>query len=149
MKLYLARHGTANPATVDPEKGLSEKGKQDVGHVLQLLKDAGVSVDEIFHSGKARAQQTADIFAPLSATPPQPKNGLSPNDDVEPIAGELEHQQNDLMLVGHLPFMNRLASTLLAGNAEADLTEFQAGSVLMLVREDDRWHIQWMVGPEL
>ncbi len=54
------------------------------------------------------------------------------------------------MLVGHLPFMAKLAALLVAGDAEAALLDYRPGSVLCLERDDSgSWRIAWMLRPEL
>jgi phosphohistidine phosphatase len=54
------------------------------------------------------------------------------------------------MLVGHMPFMARLASVLLAGDAVTLTVSFRPGSVVCLEEGDDEaWDIAWMIRPEL
>lgn len=152
MKLYLVQHGNANPEEVDPEKNLSDQGKDDVAKVAKFLQGAGVKVKDIFHSGKARAQQSADILnaaISIEAPPALKKDGLEPMDDVGPIAAEIEERGEDLMLVGHMPFINRLASKLLAGDAEADLIQFQQGGILTLEKSEGKWRVAGMIVPEM
>jgi phosphohistidine phosphatase len=76
----------------------------------------GVEVTEIRHSGKTRARQTAEIIGQALSPPQGVKavSGLSPLDDVGPVAEELDEVSEPLMLVGHLPFLERLAGQLLA-----------------------------------
>jgi len=152
MKLYLVQHGNANPEDVDPEKNLSEEGEADVEKVARFWQDSGIRIEEIYHSGKARAQQTADILnaaISIEEPPAQQRDGLMPMDDVEPIAAEMESREEDVMLVGHLPFMDKLASRLLTGGAEADVVKFQQGGVLILEKEAGKWRVEGMVLPEM
>jgi phosphohistidine phosphatase len=53
------------------------------------------------------------------------------------------------MLVGHLPYMSRLASRLLTGRAEKGSINFKEGGVVCLSYEDGKWVVEWMVVPEL
>ena len=53
------------------------------------------------------------------------------------------------MLVGHLPFMSRLASLLLAGEPEAGVVRFQTSGIVCLSREQGEWSLSWAVTPEL
>ena len=55
MRLLLVQHGNALPKDVDPERGLSESGKQDVANVAAFLARGSVQVERIFHSGKKLA----------------------------------------------------------------------------------------------
>jgi len=76
--------------------------------------------------------------------------GLSPNDAPEPIAEEIEKTGQDLMIVGHLPFLSRLAGLLLTGNPLAEPAAFEKASVVCLRQnEDGRWQLSWMVTPDI
>ena len=111
----------------------------------------GVAVDRIRHSGKLRAEQTATIFAEKL----RPRQGVSvqsvlgPNDDVRPMAKTLATESGSLMLVGHLPFLSRLAGFLLTGEGERQLLEFRYGGLIGLVRERDKWAIRCVIPPDL
>ena len=62
MSLYLMQHGEACTKDVDPERPLTDMGRADVERVALLLKQTGVGIDRILHSGKLRAAQTAQII---------------------------------------------------------------------------------------
>jgi phosphohistidine phosphatase len=151
MKLYLVRHGENNDAEIDPDKGLSPKGRGDVMKVAAFLKNAAVFTDDIYHSGKTRALQTAEILAEAVQLTKKVKAhpSLEPNDPPEKIAAELETRNADLMLVGHLPYLGYLASYLLSGLEESDLVAFERGSVLCLERFSGKWMVRWMLVPDL
>jgi phosphohistidine phosphatase len=54
------------------------------------------------------------------------------------------------MIVGHLPFMEKLASLLVAGSEDADIVAFQMGGVVCLERDDvGVWRVRWMVTPDM
>ena len=63
MELYLVQHGEATPKEVDPARPLTERGQVEVRRVAHAAHVAGVTVSTIYHSGKLRAQQTAEILA--------------------------------------------------------------------------------------
>ena len=151
MRIYLVQHGEAASEDVDPKRPLTEKGRQDVERVAEFMKAACVSVERVFQSGKLRAEQTADIFArATSKGKPEKREGLKPNDEPDPAGEEFAKWNEDLMLVGHLPFMSRLVSVLTTGEAVVPIAAFQPGSVVCLERgEADGWAIDWMVRPEL
>ena len=44
MRVYLVRHGDANPKEVDPHRGLSAKGLRDVQKMAAFLKPLGIQV---------------------------------------------------------------------------------------------------------
>jgi phosphohistidine phosphatase len=152
MQLYLVQHGEALPAEVDPERPLSVAGEADVGCIAAFLAGSGVRVARILHSGKRRAEETAEALAAALApgNAPVSRSGLNPNDSTESLALELAEWQEDTMLVGHLPFMARLASRLVVGREDAGLVAFEPGSVVCLQRIDEHgWTIAWMLRPGL
>lgn len=152
MHLYLVQHGQAKSEDVDPDRHLTEKGQNDVKKISTFLKQSGLSVDTIWHSGKTRAAQTADILASgvvVNRAIVQ-HNDLAPNDAIEPVKEELIEANEDLMIVGHLPFLSKLASALIANSESADVVTFQQGGIVCLERNEGlAWSMRWMVIPEL
>jgi phosphohistidine phosphatase len=54
------------------------------------------------------------------------------------------------MLVGHLPFMEKMAGHLTAGNADNPVFRFQNGGIVCLDRDSDKgWTIRWALLPSL
>ena len=150
MALYLVQHGKSLPKSEDPEKGLSEAGIQEVKRMADSASDAGIAVSIIRHSGKKRARQTAELFAdalrPVDGV--HEKKGLSPLDDVAPIAASADPDKNE-MLVGHLPFMEKLAAYLITGSADKSVIKFQNGGIVCLDQDpgDSGWFIKWTLMP--
>jgi len=151
MKLYLMQHGEAMTKDEHPERPLTDRGKGDVEHVVALMARAGIQIGQIRHSGKRRAQDTANIVAQHLRTQKAvvAVSGINPNGDVEPVAEELQRETQSVMLVGHLPFLSRLTSYLLTGDAGKFFVQFQMGAVLCLERQEKNWLIRWMVVPAL
>lgn len=152
MRLYLVQHGEALPKEVDPDRPLGDAGRRDVQEVARFLAAAGIRVDGVAHSGKRRAEQTATLIAEaLGANRlPEARSGLDPNDPVEVIATDVKAAEKDVMLVGHLPFMAKLATHLLAGREEPPAVGFVPGTVAALERTaDGGFVLAWMIRPEL
>jgi phosphohistidine phosphatase len=150
MRIYLVQHGEAVSAEVDPERPLSAAGEADVRRIASVLR--GVGVARILHSGKRRAEQTAEVLAAALGPEvrPEARAGLDPNDPTAGVAQEAAGWEQDTMLVGHLPFMARLASRLIAGREDPSVVAFRPGSMLCLERTEQRaWTIAWMLRPEL
>jgi phosphohistidine phosphatase len=150
MALYLVQHGKALPKEQDPERPLSDEGRAQVSVVAAAAR-RGVKVLRIEHSGKDRARETAEIMA-QALGPPEgvaERKGIAPNDDVAPLASRLASADR-LMLVGHLPFMERLASYLIMGVTEPMVVKFQMGGIVCLDQSDDgKWFIKWALPPEM
>jgi phosphohistidine phosphatase len=126
-----------------------------VQRVARRARAADVHSTGCLHSGKLRAEQTAQLLATeigmeasLEARP-----GLAPNDSVVPVAqwlrAETEHQS--LALVGHMPFLGRLASLLGVGDEQAQVVVFQpAGLVKLEPKVDgDGFSVAWALPPNL
>jgi len=151
MTLYLVRHGEAKPKWQDPDRPLTDGARIDIERIALFAKNAGVKVAQIRHSGKTRTEQTAAILA-QHLNPDAGSvaiTGLAPNDDVETIADALYKETDNLMLVGHLPFLDRLASQLLTGNPEKSIVKFQTASFVCLENSGVGWRVDWMVTPQL
>ncbi len=154
MNIFLVQHGQQLSKEEDPKKPLSEKGIEDIKKTAAFLKRfGGIQVKEIFHSGKTRARQTAEILCSslIPGKEPQVKAGLAPLDDVKVISDEIAQMRNDSMFVGHLPHLARLASYLTTGNVSGSVVGFQQGGVVCLTYNDkeDDWTVSWMLVPEI
>jgi len=154
MQIYLVQHGESQPEEIDPERRLTENGARAVQRVADFLRTSGgLHVDAIWHSGKARAQQTAELLGPATRAGEEAlmqHDGLAPKDAVEPIKRELEQGNSNVIIVGHLPFLGRLAALLLTGNSDNEVVAFQLGCVVSLNRDDaGRWKLEWMIVPKL
>jgi phosphohistidine phosphatase len=152
MTLYLVQHGRSLPRDIDPEQGLSEEGVADTERIAAVAKGYDVAVARIGHSGKKRARQTADIFA--SAL--RPAGGIGETAGLKPLddAAAMEEKicsENGVMLVGHLPFMERLTSHLITGAAEKPVFKFQNSGIVCLERDDATgfWAITWTLMPAI
>ncbi len=151
MKLYLVRHADPKSEAEDPERSLSELGEQQADRIGKFALNAGVRVNQIRHSGKKRAEQTAEIIG-RHLSPPKgvvAVTGIAPMDDVVPVAEMLASEEDDVMLVGHLPFMNRLVSQLVFGIPDRVAVDFPKAGMVCLIRETGGWTIDWFVNPSL
>ncbi len=152
MALYLIQHGKSLPKDHDPDQGLSQEGIAETQRMAKLAKDHGVVVSQIRHSVKTRARQTAEIFA--KALNPQEGiqevSGIQPLDDVAEYARILDPGQN-IMLVGHLPFMERMTSYLITGSIDKPVFKFQNSGIVCLDKdaEGQSWLILWSLMPKI
>jgi phosphohistidine phosphatase len=54
------------------------------------------------------------------------------------------------MIVGHLPFLGKLAALLMVGSEETEIVAFRFGCVVCVERtEDAQWKLAWMIVPVL
>jgi phosphohistidine phosphatase len=148
MKLYLIQHGLALPKEKDPERPLSTQGEAQTQRTAEYLMSRSLNVDAIWHSKKLRAAQTAEIIAEtLSCGKIQERDDLNPPDSVEKIPEEILASKMDIMIIGHLPFLQKLASLLLTGSEDNEIIAFKNSGVVSL-DYDEKWKIDWLVSPE-
>ena len=152
MALYLVQHGKSLPKDKDPQKGLSQEGIAETERIAQVAKGYAIGVSKITHSGKTRARQTAEIFE-TALKPPDgihESSGLSPMDDVTVFADTIDSTKN-VMLVGHLPFWERLTAYLITGSSEKPVFKFQNSGIVCLDIDPaiESWIIKWTLMPHI
>ncbi len=151
MKIFLVQHGQAMTASEDPLRPLTPEGVDSVRRIAAWARDAAVGVMQIRHSGKLRAEQTAQIFAEHLKPPSGiiSVSGLGPNDDVVPVGRIAAKELANSMWVGHLPFLSRLAGFLVTGNPEIQVVRFCNAGIVCLLEEEGSWSINWVMTPDV
>jgi phosphohistidine phosphatase len=152
MNFYLVRHGDAVSAAENAERPLSRIGREQVQRTARGVLERGSEVALIYHSGILRAKQTAEILA--KAFEPnltvEQHAGLLPEDDPAIVKAELDAAECSILLVGHLPYLKRLAALLISGDPERAVVDFLPATVLCCSKVDGRWKINWISGaPEV
>jgi len=71
-------------------------------------------------------------------------------DDVTVFADTIDSTK-DVMLVGHLPFMERLTAYLITGSSEKPVFRFQNSGIICLDTDPvtESWVIKWMLMPHI
>jgi phosphohistidine phosphatase len=150
MRLYLVQHGEAKSEAEDPERPLTFRGEEETRKISGAAKRLDIRPSSVYHSGKKRAEQTAGILARALDLSAQPCQGLNPNDEVRPWVERISREAEDLMIVGHLPFLEKLASFLVCGNEGAKAVLFRYSAILCLEKkESGRWAVDWVLKPEI
>jgi phosphohistidine phosphatase len=150
MALFLVQHGKSLPKEKDPDQGLSREGIAETQNMARLAAEKNIQVERIIHSGKKRALQTAEIF--MKELEPEAGitkgAGLAPLDDVSGFVSTINSEEK-LMIVGHLPFLERLVSYLVAGSIDQPVIKFQNSAIVCLdmENESDSWYIRWVQFP--
>ena len=153
MKLVIIRHGEAGKATSDELRELTDKGRAEAGRLAKAMGRTDFKGAEIWHSGFVRAEQTAQILAAelrleyaMSVHPM-----LEPMGDPLAVMEGLVGRTKDLILVGHMPFMGKMASQLLGREGQPSL-DFATGSAACFrppVIEGAGWRLMWHMDPDL
>lgn len=153
MDIYLMQHGVAAAEEEDPSRPLTAAGRAEVEAVAARARVLGVRADRCVHSGKLRAEQTATILADALGATTEARSGLSPSDPVGPVADwlrmEVTTAAGGLAVVGHLPFLDRLASVLVAGDEHAHVVRFRNAGLVALAETEDGFAVSWVLLPEL
>ncbi len=155
MALYLVQHGISSAKEVDPEKGLAAEGLNETHRIAEVAKHYKIGVKSIVHSGKKRAYQTAEIFHSALQIREQLLKiaGIAPMDDVTLFAATVDAADNR-MVVGHMPFMQRLVSYLTTGDENNRVYQFQNSGIVCLDTEEgeqgeQNWFIKWTLNPNI
>ena len=152
MALYLVQHGKSLSKAQDPRKGLSQEGLREVQMISQVAAQYQIKVRRINHSGKQRALQTAEILgaALQPAEGVQAVGGMNPLDDVVRFASTLQMSQNR-MLVGHLPFLEKLTAFLITGKEDPPVLKLQNGGIVCLNHypESTNVVVKWALMPDV
>jgi phosphohistidine phosphatase len=126
MRISLLRHGIAVDRGTpgyddDSQRPLTAKGERRMRRAAEGMLALGLMHDSVVSSPYRRALQTADIVARVLKVSDGPhlSDTLAPDGDPRRLIEELQstdRASQDLMLVGHEPYLSRLISTLLIGN---------------------------------
>ena len=151
MKLYLVRHGDYVSGEDNPKKPLSEMGFSDIEKIADYSKrHMNIQVSEILHSGKLRAKQTAEVLAKYI----EPSQGRKKVENLNPMDSPvywgkyLKKQKDNLMMVGHLPYLAKLVALLVTGDENNNVIRFQMGQMVCLTKENKVWKVHWVITPE-
>jgi phosphohistidine phosphatase len=156
LDIYLIQHAEAVSEKEDPARPLSDEGKVTMEKVGALAARLRIKPDLIFHSGKLRARQTAEILARNLGLLDRvhEKEGLGPLDPVGPVVEWLKEAARGLSgvaIVGHLPFLDKLASLLVIKQENLSVVSFQNGAIWKLVPKADgaTYAVHWVVTKQL
>lgn len=131
MQAYLVHHADAVGPEIDSQRPLSAHGRSQAEWLAEQVKAAGFVPRAIWHSGKLRSRQTAESFlrhcSPFADF--RMVRGLRPEDPPEWMVHELTAAAEDLLLVGHMPHIAALLSSL-----DADAAPFPLHGLVALER---------------
>ena len=134
MAVYLMQHGEATTQAENAARPLTETGRAVVERVAARAKAADVRIDRCVHSGKLRAEQTAELLAGALGSE-------------RSIAAE----SGSIALIGHLPFLDKLASLLITDDENTHVIQFRMGGLVKLVpkSEGPGFTVAWILAPEI
>jgi phosphohistidine phosphatase len=148
LRVYLVHHGEAVGPDVDVRRPLSTSGRERSEQVAAEAAAHGMKPDVVWHSGKLRAKQTAEIFwrasnplAELAAT-----RDLQPDDPEAWMRDRLRRESRDVLVAGHFTHLPRLLA-LLKGEPTGTMADFPAHGVVALRTDDEgeSWVEEWRI----
>ena len=148
MRLFLIHHGEALGPEIDPRRPLSPRGREQAERVAADAASRGARPDAVWHSGKLRAKQTAEVFRracnPLAEF--AAIRDVQPDDPAQWIRDRLRAETRDIAIAGHFTHLPRLIGLLLGG-AE----DFPSHGAVALATDDEgeTWRELWRIQAEL
>lgn len=129
-ELFLIRHAIAEDGPDDDLRALTPKGVKRFELVVGALERWGVRFDQVLHSPKLRAIQTARLLLPLL----DGRLGVTETLAVPPTTKMLKLVRGDrVALVGHEPYLSTVLAWLVTGEAaQGAHFELKKGSVAVL-----------------
>jgi len=153
MILYLVRHAQPKSRNEDPDPSLSTAGIDEIektaGYAAEIKS---ILINKILHSGKTRAYQTAQILAKHTSAENniEQTDGLKPMDNPAIWKRRLNDINENIALVGHLPYMSNLTELLLKDQDSNTHLEFHTATIVCLQRnEKQRWELHWVISPNM
>ena len=133
--LIIVRHGEAEPKKdSDRERKLTEEGVNQARRAGKFLKLRGFKVSYVATSPYVRAVQTAKEIAGQLGVEVKEWEELEPNRDFKELARKLSEVREDLVLVGHEPFLSSLIKEMTGGEVKLG-----TGGVAIVDRREGRW----------
>jgi phosphohistidine phosphatase len=141
MNIYILRHGiAAEPGTpgikTDAERPLIPKGERRLQSAAAAMRKMELSFELILSSPLVRARQTAEIIADELKLKKRMElsDALAPGGSVKNLIKQLNEWQpalENILLVGHEPYLSRLIALLATGNTVATI-EMKKGGLCKL-----------------
>jgi phosphohistidine phosphatase len=160
MNLYLLRHGIAvDPSAPDfakdAERPLTPKGRRRLRQIAGAMGALKISFDAILSSPYVRARQTAEIVANELKQRKKLKftDELTPGGNPKSLIqrlNELKPRPENILLVGHEPYLSKLIALLTAGNTSMEI-DLKKGGLCKLETESLRYTrcatLAWLLAP--
>ncbi|MGC3959109.1 MAG: phosphohistidine phosphatase SixA [Verrucomicrobiota bacterium] len=161
MNLFLLRHGVAvdrDPHSFpdDSHRPLTLKGEDRVRLVSDAMQTLELTFDGILSSPFLRARQTAEIVAGALGLRRglQFREELTPAGDPKALVRFINRMQpasENLLLVGHEPYLSELLSVLISGQPDAAIDLKKNGLAKLEVSERLKYGrcatLNWLLSP--
>ena len=157
MDVYLVRHAIAHDR--DPEqfpddsvRPLTEEGVEKFRSAARGLGRLVPTVDVVLASPHTRAWDTAVLLNEEVGWPePEPCQVIEAEREAFEaltVLDEHDHRES-VALVGHEPYLSRLASLLITGDGDTLKMDLKKGGVIALEVEKGACLLRWSVTPKM
>ena len=161
MNLYILRHGKAvergTPEfKTDAARPLTPKGRRQLVQIAGTMENLDLRLDLILSSPFVRARQTAEVVAKRLKL----KKRLTFSDELVPDGNpkalirelnELKPASENVLIVGHEPYLSRLIARLISGDENVDI-DFKKGGLCKLESDWLRFSrcaaLAWLLTPK-
>jgi phosphohistidine phosphatase len=161
MNLFLLRHGVAvdrDPHSFpdDARRPLTLKGEDRIRLVSDAMRGLELSFDRIISSPYLRARQTAELVASALGL----RSGLEFSETLAPdgdpkalfrLVNRVTPRPENLLLVGHEPYLSQLLSVLISGQPDAAIDFKKNGLAKMEVAQRLKFGrcatLNWLLTP--
>lgn len=160
MQLYIVRHGIAIDREApkcppDPERFLTEEGKEKTQQVAKGLAKLGVAPDMLISSPYRRAKETAEIFAAeleYAKAKIRYTNALLPSADAVMLFRELAKDKDagTAMIFGHAPHLDEVLAAAVGSKHQFTALK-KAGVALVELKRisPPSGELLWLATPKL
>jgi phosphohistidine phosphatase len=149
MKLYCIRHGQAESSVLDNKRHLTSDGAASIHLIGKFLVAQNVTIEQLLHSPKLRAQETAEIL--MSYVHPKKMSAtaaLTHEACAQTLADHVANWDAPTLLVTHMPLIASFVNMLLFRESLWPCIEFQPGTITCLERRRKEWSIDWVISPQ-
>lgn len=147
MKVYLAHHAHAFSKEEDPQRHITPKGGEQSDRIGTRLKALGLKPARILHSDKQWTIDTAQrVGAKLGVPAVQTAYPVNTDDPIAPFIAEITASTADLMMCGHVDYLERAASQLVCGDEKRKVVNFKPGNGTLACFEGEgkNWALTFM-----
>ena len=161
MNIYLLRHGIAvEPGTPgisgDPARPLTTEGEEKLTRIAAAMQAMKLSFDAVLTSPYLRAKHTAELVANIIGDKKKLvlTDHLTPEGDPKKLVeqlNDLKPMPENVLLVGHEPFMSKLIGLLTCGNTGLAI-DMKKGGLCKLDAEPLKYGrcavLNWLLTPK-
>mgnify|MGYP003871286881 CR=1 FL=1 len=131
MEAIIIQHGEAVDSSVNQERPLSQKGRNQCNKFAEFLHIINWKPDIILHSGILRAYESAAIVAEKFDCQVAISNSINPKDNPDAIIQYLLQEKRNIIVVTHKPFIDVLIARVLSTSQTGIMTITNASPVFL------------------